>query len=167
MTHLACDWQLELKAPIRNSGRGPTEFCKITITSGRCNLHSPNPTTLLIFDHQLPLKYKFLSLPCLLLPLKSKMGTIISHLLAKITPALQASNSDNYNCLLIILFHKKTYLNKSCRKTAIHWTDEGVILTAASTLAGDSSLGSDIMEITLIKIVSTVWIGSQRSDAFS
>ncbi len=45
--------------------------------------------------------------------------------------------------------------------------EKGTALTAASTLAGDSSLGSDIMEITLIKIVSTVWIGSQRSEACS
>lgn len=42
-----------------------------------------------------------------------------------------------------------------------------IILTAASTLAGDSSLGSANIEITDIKIVSTVWTGSHRSDAFS
>lgn len=38
---------------------------------------------------------------------------------------------------------------------------------AASTLAGDSSFGSASIDITDIKIVSTVWTGSQRSDAFS
>ena len=38
---------------------------------------------------------------------------------------------------------------------------------AASTLAGDSSLGSASMEMTETRIVSTVWIGSHRSDAFS
>ena len=42
------------------------------------NLHFPTPTPLLIFDHQLPPSYKFLSLPSLLLPLKSKMVAIIS-----------------------------------------------------------------------------------------
>lgn len=40
-------------------------------------------------------------------------------------------------------------------------------LTAASTLAGESLLGSASMEITLIMIVSTVWMGSQRSSGFS
>ena len=42
------------------------------------NLHFPTPTPLLTFDHQLPPSYKFLSLPSLLLPLKSKMVAIIS-----------------------------------------------------------------------------------------
>ena len=41
------------------------------------------------------------------------------------------------------------------------------ICFAASRLAGDSSLGSEIIEITEIRIDSTVWIGSQRSDALS
>lgn len=40
-------------------------------------------------------------------------------------------------------------------------------LTAASTLAGESPFGSANIEITLIIIVSTVWIGSQRSSGFS
>lgn len=40
-------------------------------------------------------------------------------------------------------------------------------LTAASTLAGLSSLGSASMDITEIRIVSTVWTGSHLSDAFS
>ena len=38
---------------------------------------------------------------------------------------------------------------------------------AASTFAGDSSFGSASIEITDIIIVSTVWTGSQRSEAFS
>lgn len=42
-----------------------------------------------------------------------------------------------------------------------------ILLTAASTFAGDSSLGSANMEITEIKIVSTVCTGNHRSDAFS
>lgn len=41
------------------------------------------------------------------------------------------------------------------------------ILTAASTFAGDSSLGSANIEITLMSIVSTVWIGNQRSEGLS
>lgn len=40
-------------------------------------------------------------------------------------------------------------------------------LTAASTLAGESPLGSASIEITLIMMVSTVWMGSQRSSGFS
>lgn len=40
-------------------------------------------------------------------------------------------------------------------------------LTAASTFAGDSKLGSASMEITEMRMVSTVWTGSQRSAAFS
>lgn len=38
---------------------------------------------------------------------------------------------------------------------------------AASTLAGDSSFGSASIDITEIKIVSTVCTGNQRSEAFS
>lgn len=41
------------------------------------------------------------------------------------------------------------------------------MLTAASTLAGDSSFGSANIEITEINIVSTVWTGNHLSDAFS
>lgn len=40
-------------------------------------------------------------------------------------------------------------------------------LTAASTFAGESLFGSASMEITLIMMVSTVWMGSQRSSGFS
>ena len=66
-----------LTAPIRNSVRGRTKFCKITMTSGRRNLHLPTPNPLLIFDRRPPPWYKFLSLPSLQLPLKSKMAAII------------------------------------------------------------------------------------------
>ena len=41
------------------------------------------------------------------------------------------------------------------------------VLTAASTFAGDSSFGSASIEMTLIRIVSTVWTGSHRSEACS
>jgi len=40
-------------------------------------------------------------------------------------------------------------------------------LTAASTFAALSSLGSASIEITDMRIVSTVCTGSQRSEAFS
>jgi len=39
--------------------------------------------------------------------------------------------------------------------------------TAASRLAGDSSFGSESMEMTLMRMVSTVWMGNHRSLAFS
>ena len=61
-----------LTAPIRNSVRGRTEFCKITMTSGRRNLHFLTPTLLLIFDRRPPPWYS------LQLPLKSKMAATIS-----------------------------------------------------------------------------------------
>ena len=41
--------------------------------AGEGQENSPTPTSLLIFDSQPPPWYKFLSLPSLLLPLKSKM----------------------------------------------------------------------------------------------
>ena len=44
---------------------------------------------------------------------------------------------------LLKLFYLQVFLKK-------------ILLTAASTLAGDSSFGSEIIEITLNKIVSTV-----------
>ena len=66
-----------LTAPIRNSVCGQREFCKITMTSSRHNLHFPTTTPLLTFDWQPPPWYKFLSLLRLLLPLKSKMVAII------------------------------------------------------------------------------------------
>ena len=43
------------------------------------NLHSPTRTPLLIFDHQPPLWYKFISLSSLLLPLKSMIAAIGLH----------------------------------------------------------------------------------------
>ena len=57
-----------LTAPIRTSVRGRMEFCKITMTSDRFNLHSPTP--LPIFDRRPRPWYKFISLPSLSLPLK-------------------------------------------------------------------------------------------------
>ena len=44
---------------------------------------------------------------------------------------------------------------------------ENNILTAESTLADDSSLGLDNIEITETKMDSTVWTGNQRSAADS
>ena len=66
-----------LTAPIRNSVRGRPEFCKITMTLGRRNLHFPTPNPLLPFLPSTAPWYKFLSLPSLTLPLKSKMAAII------------------------------------------------------------------------------------------
>ena len=63
--------------PIRSSVHGRKEYGKITLTSSRRNLHSTTPTPLLIFDSRPPPWYKFLSLPSLPLPLKSKMATKI------------------------------------------------------------------------------------------
>ena len=80
-----------LTAPIRNSFRGRTEFCKITMTSGRRNLHFPAPNPLLIFYRQPPPWYKFLSLPGLQLPLKSKMAAMIfvKEILSSRSPKLR------------------------------------------------------------------------------
>ena len=47
----------------------------IEISKPGSNLHFPTP--LLIFDRQPPPQQRFLSLPCLLLPLQSKMAAII------------------------------------------------------------------------------------------
>ena len=52
-----------LTAPIRNSVSRRTEFCKITMTSGRRNLHSPSPTPLLIFDRWPPPGINFFLFP--------------------------------------------------------------------------------------------------------
>ena len=51
----------------------------------------------------------------------------------------------------------------------IYWREDILkwILTAASTLAGDSSFGSLIIEMTDNKIVSTVCMGSHLSSARS
>ena len=75
MTHF--DWQLELNRTneeLRSWAK--IIFFKIRMTSGRRNLHFPTPT-LLIFYRRPPPWYKFLSLPSLPLPLKSKMMAII------------------------------------------------------------------------------------------
>lgn len=40
-------------------------------------------------------------------------------------------------------------------------------MRAASTLAGDSSLGSASILMTLMRIFSTLWMGDQRSEACS
>jgi len=52
-----------------------------------------------------------------------------------------------------------TFLSKSCRLSR-H-------IFAASTLAGLSSFGSASIDMTDIRIFSTLWIGDQRSDALS
>ena len=66
-----------LTAPIRNSVPGRTEFCKITMTWGRRNIHSSILVPLLIFDRRPPPWCQFLALPSLLMPWKSKMAVIV------------------------------------------------------------------------------------------
>ena len=63
----------------------------------------------------------------------------------------------------------KTTKNFRCNFTSMLMSKTTRInaLTAASTLAGDSSLGSASIEITLTMIVSTVWMGSHLSEADS
>ena len=80
-----------LTAPIRNSVRGRTEFCKITMTSSRRNLHFPTPNPLLIFDRRPPPWHQFLSLASLQLPLKSKMAAMIfvKEILSSRSPKLR------------------------------------------------------------------------------
>ena len=58
---------------------------------GEKNLHSPTPTPLLIHECQLPPWYKFIPLPSLLLPLKSKMAAkiFIMKLLSTRLPKLR------------------------------------------------------------------------------
>ena len=58
----------------------------------------------------------------------------------------------------MIKYEKMFYLNSG--QACLH-------SLAASTLAGLSSLGSASIEMTEIRMVSTVWIGNQRSLAFS
>ena len=55
------------------------------------NLHSPTPTPLLIFDRRPPPWYKFIPLPSLPLPLKSKIAAIIfnMNLLSTRSPKLR------------------------------------------------------------------------------
>lgn len=54
MTHLACDWQLELDCSNQELCLWARKFCKITMTSSRCNLHFLTPALLLTFDWQPP-----------------------------------------------------------------------------------------------------------------
>lgn len=60
------------------------------------------------------------------------------------------------------IFHLKWYSTQTLK-----WDVRNRILTAASTFAGLSSLGSASIEITEIRIVSTVCTGNHLSDAFS
>ena len=78
-------------APIRNSVRGRTEFCKITMTSGRGNLCFPTSTPPLTAYRRLPPCYKFLSPPSLPLPLNSKMvaTTFVKKIPSTYSPKLR------------------------------------------------------------------------------
>lgn len=104
---------------------------------------------LLIIRHLLTFSYTASHLP-----LEFTIRVLPPLFLLGVTPH---SFSDAFG----IQFNSRTGLNSV---TGERWVFR---LTAASTLAGESLFGSASMEITLIMIVSTVWIGSQRSSGFS
>ena len=64
------------------------------------NLHFPSPTPLLIFDRWLPPRYKFPSLPSLLMPLKSKRAAII---FIKKVPGTRSKKSYHFSCYVTSL----------------------------------------------------------------
>ena len=82
-----------LTAAIRNSVRGRTEFCKITMTSAGV-IFTP-PTPLPIIDRRPPPWWIFLSPPSLPLPLKPKMVAIIfvEKLTSTCSPTTAMNNS--------------------------------------------------------------------------
>lgn len=70
--------------------------------------------------------------------------------------------------LIFILYEQSSWLFRTQRATfRLNSGYDSLHSLAASTLAGDSSFGSASIDITDIKIVSTVCTGNQRSDAFS
>ena len=73
----ASGWCLELNSTNQELRSWANRVCKITMISDMDNLHSPTHIPLLIIDRWLPPWYKFLSLPSLPLPLKSKRVVII------------------------------------------------------------------------------------------
>ena len=101
-----------LTAPIRNSVRGRTEFCVITMTSGRHNLHFPTPNPLLNFDRRPPPWYKFLSLPNRQLPLKSKMAAMIlvKEILGSRSPKLRQLCRLTITRYRLLFFNYKWYI---------------------------------------------------------
>ena len=64
------------------------------------NLHFPSPTPLLIFDRRLSPRYKFSSLPSLLMPLKSKRAAII---FIKKVPGTRSKKSYHFSCYVTSL----------------------------------------------------------------
>lgn len=73
-----------------------------------------------------------------------------------------------FQFLIFILYEQSSWLFRTQRATfRLNSGYDSLHSLAASTLAGDSSFGSASIDITDIKIVSTVCTGNQRSDAFS
>ena len=101
-----------LTAPIRNSVRGRTEFCKITMTSSRRNLHFPTANALLIFDRRPPPWHQFLSLASLQLPLKSKMAAMIfvKEILSSRSPKLRLLCRLTIARYWLLFFNYKWYI---------------------------------------------------------
>lgn len=66
-----------------------------------------------------------------------------------------------------LLQHSSWLFRTTCRTFFLNACLSFLHITAASRLAGDSSLGSDSMEMTEIKICSTPRIGLHRSSALS
>ena len=95
-----------LTAPIRNSVCGRTEFCKITMTSGRLKLHFLTPTLLLIFDRRPTPWYS------LQLPLKSKMAAIIfvKEILSTRAPKLRLLCRLTITRFCLLFFNYKWYI---------------------------------------------------------
>ena len=95
-----------LTAPIRNSVRGRTEFCKITMTSDRRKLPFLTPTLLLIFDRR-PLPWYSLRLP-----LKSKMVAIIfvEEILTTRAPKLRLLCRLTITRFCLLFFNYKWYI---------------------------------------------------------
>ena len=81
------------------------------------NLHSPTRTPLLIFDHQPPLWYKFISLSSLLLPLKSMMAAII---FVKKSLSTHLPKLHRFALEYIFLLHNETTFGWSMHHEANH-----------------------------------------------
>ena len=94
-----------------------TEFCKMTMTSGRRNLHFPIPTSLLFFDRRPSSWYRFPSLPSLPLPLKWKMAAIIfvKKVLSTRSPKLRLTCRRKLSKKCTFIMYFSNYLGWRCR----------------------------------------------------
>ena len=77
MTHLACDWRLELNRTNQELRSWATGVLQNNNDFGQVWSSLPHPHPPLTFDRRPPPWYKFLSLSSFQLPLKSKMAAII------------------------------------------------------------------------------------------